>query len=78
MEIVTKMYLSRRSSLDVTLPTFAQYISKPEYPCAVAISLIYNYYKPGLWRHSHFPCETGFAVVATTAYRALETETTVR
>jgi len=31
-----------------------------------------------LWLHAHFPCETGFVVVATAAYRALETETTVR
>jgi len=31
-----------------------------------------------LLRHAHFPCETGFVVVATTAYMALETETTVR
>jgi len=28
--------------------------------------------------YAHFPCETGFVVVATTAYRAVETETTVR
>jgi len=32
----------------------------------------------GLWRHAHFPCETGFVVAATMTYRALETETTVR
>ena len=32
----------------------------------------------GLWRHAQFPCETGFVVVATTAYMAQETETTVR
>ena len=28
--------------------------------------------------YAHFPCETGFVVVAMAAYRALETETTVR
>jgi len=28
--------------------------------------------------YAQFPCETEFVVVATTAYRALETETTVR
>jgi len=27
---------------------------------------------------THFPCETEFVVVATTAYRAMETETAVR
>ena len=27
-----------------------------------------------LWRHAQFSCETGFVVVATTAYRALETK----
>jgi len=32
----------------------------------------------GLWHHAHFSCETGFVVVAMTAYRALETDTTVR
>jgi len=32
----------------------------------------------GLWHiYAHFPCETGFVVVATAAYRALDTETTV-
>jgi len=36
------------------------------------------YYRGGLWRiYAHFPCETGFVVVATAADRALETETTV-
>jgi len=33
----------------------------------------------GLWHiYAHFACETGFVVIATAAYRALETETTVR
>ena len=48
-------------------------------------SLKIIYYEPqpsrdcGLWRiYAHYPCETGFAVEATAAYRALETETSVR